>query len=409
MSALFDSAALSLPRISFGEDVRRPDRLKARNAGAVLRGIARGDWQTQVARVRELPADSAEQKSAKLALPYALWSGVFSRRCNTGLVQHSGQVGIDLDGLGEAGAVAVLQAAVADVYCLAAFRSARGEGVRLIFRIPPCSPENHVAAFEQVALHVRTHYGHEPDTSGRDVARASFVSFDRGLWFNAAAEVLPIVLPGDTQRYSRHNRCVSSVYAGELALTCWTWYGQHFANTSAREGGTAKTHRSLLDLGKAVALHAERIREPLTARQIDAAFDAWLSEHSRQGVRLRCDPDDYRREFQDSIRGAERKPWFKSAAEKWVRWKRHPDFPHDGLPHEKIFFAVRQHCADAGSAEFFLGVRDAALIAGVGFKTGSRMLSKLVADGHLEKRGARRLPRHAQEFRLTEQNQTYDT
>jgi hypothetical protein len=360
-----------------------------------------GHWRDAVARVRELPADSAEQKAAKIQLPFCTWAGVFTRRENAGLVRHSGQVGIDLDGLGEAGAVAVLQTAVADVSCLAAFRSARGEGVRLIFRIPPCSPENHVAAFEQVREHVANTYGREPDTSGKDVARASFVSFDNGLWFNAAALVLPIQLPDETQRLKGQTRCVSfPLYSGLLAETWPGWYGRHLANTAARENGTAKTHGSLLDLGKSLALHAERIKTPLTDRLIGSAFDSWWNEHQRQGVRLRCPADDYRRELLVSVRGAERKPWFKSAAEKWTRWTRHKEFPRDGMPHEKILFAVRQHCAESKSQEFFIGSRDAGLVAGASYITASRMLKKLCANGHLEKIGKRRHPRHAQTYRL---------
>jgi hypothetical protein len=381
-------------------DVRQPSRLETRNSAEILLGISTGAWQEPVNRLRSLAPDTDAQRQAKLALPYCTWAGVFSRRANDGLLNHSGQVGIDLDDLGEAGAVAVIQAAVADVHCFAAFRSARGEGVRLVFRIPPCTPEQHAAAFEQVALHVRNNYGHEPDTSGSDVARASFVSFDRGLWVNYAAEALPIILPGDTQRVSLQYRCVSSPYSGQLALSCFDWFGRHYASTTPREGEAAKTHRSLLDLGKAVALHAERIREPLTQRTLDAAFNAWLAEHRKQAVRLRCSPDEYRAEFVSSVTGAQRKPWFKSAAEKWIRWTRHRDFPHGGLPHEKLVFAIRQHCADAGSADFFLGARDAAFVTGVSFKTAARILCKLVADGVLEKTGERRQPRHAQTFRL---------
>ena len=392
-------ANISAP-VSFGLDVRRPDLLETRSTGDVLLDIQSGAWQETVARVRSLPHDSAEQKTAKLALPYATWAGVFTRRANTGLVRHAGQIGVDLDDLGEAGAVTTIQTAVADRFCLAAFRSARGEGVRLIFRIPTCSPENHAAAFEQVAEHIRNTYGRDADESGKDVSRASFVSFDRGLWLNPAADVLPIILPDVTQRYGGCTRCVPSLYGGELAVTCWNWFGQHYANTAPVSGDTVKTHKNILDLGLAVAFHAERIKEKLTARQIDLAFESWWREHQKQGVMLRLSADEYRSELRQSIEGAQRKCWFKSAAEKWIRWTRHKDFPHSGLPHEKILFAVRQHCADAGSNEFFLGARDAGLVAGVSFRTAARAIRKLCDDGQLEKNGERRQPRHAQTYRL---------
>ncbi|MGA2787491.1 MAG: BT4734/BF3469 family protein [Verrucomicrobiota bacterium] len=258
-------------------DVHRPGLLETRSTGDVLRGIQSGAWQETVARVRSLPHDSAEQKTAKCALPFATWAGVFSYRANSALVQHSGQCGVDLDDLGDDGATAVIQTAVADKHCLAAFRSARGEGVRLLFRVPPCSAREHPGVFEQVSEHVRRIYSRDPDTSGSDVSRASFVSFDNGLWFFGLAEVLPIQLPGMIHSGLKTNTAVyHSVYGGQLALTCWTWYGRHSANTSPRADGTAKTHRSLLDLGKAVALHAERIGERLTERHISLAFEAWV-------------------------------------------------------------------------------------------------------------------------------------
>lgn len=391
---------IALPSISFGDDITHPERLETRNTLDVLSGIRDGHWQDAVARVRSLPADSPEQKAAKVQLPYCTWAGVFTRRSNSGLAQHSGQCGIDLDNLGEAGAIVALQAAVADVFCIAAFRSTRGEGVRLVFRISPCSPENHKIAFEQVVLHVQRIYGREADTSGKDVARASFMSFDRGLWFNAAALVLPIQFQNETQRFSTHNRCVSCLYAGTLAETCWTWFGRLHANAAPCQDGTAKTHWDLVDLGKAVALHAHRIKEPMTDQIIDATFDAWLDEHARNGVRLRCSPEEYRAEFVASVKGCERKPWFKSAAEKWTRWKLHRDFPNEGMPREKILFAIRQHCAESKTHEFFIGVRDAALVADVGYVTGWRMLCKLCASGQLEKVGTPQLPWHAQTYRL---------
>jgi len=387
-------------RVSFGLDVTKPGQLETRTTGDILRGIASGAWQDGVLRVRSLPHDSKEQKAAKLALPFATWAGVFSYRRNESLREHAGQIGVDLDNLGEAKAVATIQTAVADSFCLAAFRSTRGEGVRLLFPIPPCSPEHHSLAFEQVAEHVRNTYGCDVDESGKDVSRASFVSFDRGLWVNSSARVLPIILPVIHSGISNKTRCVSSPYAGQLAVTCWSWYGRHYANTAPVSGDTAKTHKNILAFGLSVALHAERIKEKVTPRLIDSAIESWLHEHEKNGVRLRGSPDEYRRELLVSIEGAQRKPWFKSAAEKWIRWTRHKDFPDGGKPQDRILFAIRQHCAEAKSNEFFIGSRDAALVAGFSYPTAARAIRKLCADGYLEKTDQRKHPREAQTYKL---------
>lgn len=161
-----------------------------------------------------------------------------------------------------------------------------------------------------------------------------------------------------------------------------------------------KTHYNLVNLGKAIALHAHRIKKPITPQIIEYAIDAWFSEIARNGGRLRCSREEYRAELDVSVRGCDRKPWFKAAAEKWLRWTKHRDFPHEGLPHEKILFAIRQHCAEASRDEFYLGARDAGLVAGVSYITGWRMLCKLCASGYLKKMGLKRLPLHAETYLL---------
>jgi len=387
-------------RVSFGLDITKPGQLETRTTGDILHGIASGAWQDGVLRVRSLPHDSADQKAAKKSLPYSTWAGVFSYRRNESLREHAGQIGVDLDDLGEAKAVTTIQTAVADSFCLAAFRSTRGEGVRLLFPIPPCSPEHHRLAFEQVAEHVRNTYGCDVDESGKDISRASFVSFDRGLWVNPSANVLPIILPMLHSGIRDRTRCVSSPYAGQLAYTCWNWYGRHYASIMPLAGDTVKTHKNLLGLGKSIALHAERINEKLTARHIESAISAWWHEHEKQGVRLRGSLDEYRRELKMSIEGAQRKPWFKSAAEKWMRWTRHKDFPDGGKSQEKILFAVRQHCTEANKKDFFIGARDAGLVASVSYPTAARVIRKHCDAGQLEKTGERRQLRHAQDYRL---------
>ena len=141
--------------ISFGFNVRRPGSLETRSTGDVLASIRDGEWREPILNLRTMPQDSDQQREAKRSLPFVTWSGVFSYKANDRLLQHAGQIGIDLDDLSAADCTKAVQDAVADPFCLAAFKSARGGGVRLLFRIPPCNAKSHDAAFEQVAEHVR--------------------------------------------------------------------------------------------------------------------------------------------------------------------------------------------------------------------------------------------------------------
>ena len=256
--------------ISFGLDICRPQELQTRTTGEVLESIRDGEWREQILNLRAMTPDSDQQREAKKRLPFATWSGVFRHRANDGLEHHAGQIGIDLDDLTAADCTKAVQDAIADQFCRAAFRSARACGVRLLFRIPPCNAEEHDSTFEQVAEHVRNVYGHEPDIVARDVSRASFVSFDEGLWCYPNAQVLPITLPlAHSERRLRRgreaHRCVTSAAnSGRLTTGLWRSMGRFHVGDSVKPDGTVFTHVKLLDLGKAMALHAKRINHTLT-------------------------------------------------------------------------------------------------------------------------------------------------
>jgi hypothetical protein len=184
---------------------------------------------------------------------------------------------------------------------------------------------------------------------------------------------------------------IRDIYSGELAMTPWFWMGRNHWGNSAKADGTVFTHFNLLKLGKAMALHTERIKHPLTHREIDDAARAWFAEHQWKGLRLRGDLDEYRAELRRSVEGAQRKQWFKASAEKWTRWTRHPDFP--ARPDERLLFAIRKHCEDAATPEFFLGAS---------YRTGARLLNRLVRNGRLKLLTVpvKRLPFHSFDYRL---------
>ena len=394
--------------VSFGLNIKLPAELETRTVGELLDGIRNGTWREPILRLRSLPYNSAEQKKAKEYLPFVIWSGVFSYKANNRLERHSGFYGIDIDGLSDADCTEALRDAVADKVCLAAYRSARGGGVRLLFRIPPCSAGEHHSLFEQVAEHVRNTYGHEPDPSGRDVSRASFVSFDEGLWCYPNALVLPVIrcLAHSDRRKKkkeRQHRCVPRAERPKgRSVLPWARMGRFHMSDERKSDGTVFTHVKLLALGKAMALHASRIDHTLTNRDYNQAARAWFAAHERKGIRLRGNLAEYRDELRQGAEDARRKDWFDACADKWTRWARHSDFPVTW--EERLLFAIRKHCEEVGGTNFFIGGRDAGLACKASFRTGARLLGKLVRSGKLRLltgRGERR-PFHAFEYRLIE-------
>lgn len=142
----------------------------------LLQYIQEGQWQDEVLAVRN-------GKKDKGALPAACMSGIFSERKIAGLTRHSGIICIDVDDVDDPQELKSLLCP--DRYVYAAFVSAGGKGLALLFRV---NPDKHAEAFEGLQEYLYTQYQVVIDPSCRDVSRARFVSYDPYLYLNEHAD-----------------------------------------------------------------------------------------------------------------------------------------------------------------------------------------------------------------------------
>ncbi len=385
--------------VSFGLDVMRPAELKTVATGDILEGIRDGQWREPVERVRALEGTARVQ--AKKCLPYWTPSGRFSYRRESGLVKHSGQIAVDLDHVPAQKRREAIHVAVDDPYCSAAFLSASAEGVRLVFRIAPCTARQHSTVFDQVAQHVRRHYGIEPDLSCRDVCRPSFVSCDEGLWFRGNAHILPVELVPEPEGPDT----VISYCVRRVSPPWWIWMAKdatpHVQRTEGELAGTYETHDVLLDLAWRLTLRASRNREGLPVEMIEAIGETWYQTCRERGFALRGSCDEYTKELTTAVYLAPKNKLFSDAARVWTQWTEHADLPKDGTAVEKIWFAIQKHCEARRCRKFFLSARDGASIAGVGRTAASAALWELCRMKRIKRTG-NRFGRQAQEFEVAE-------
>jgi hypothetical protein len=370
--------------------------------GDILAGIGGGRWSTNVEQVRRLPYRSLEQGTIKKALPYWLPAGIFGHRSAAGLLKHSGHIAIDLDDLGEKGATKTIQVAVSDTHCKCAFRSASGKGVRLIFGCPPCSADTHKAVFNRVADHVRGKYRVEPDPSGSDVSRASFVSFDAGIWINPSALMLPH-LADLAVRHTRTDPCVSfrgeGLDEGDRVTLAWG-LGESRIPFVKRSDGTFETHVPLRNLGRDLVVTFRKHGLPLTFAEIDRAFSGWWAVSGRKGLKFRHQRENYFEELQTAVRCVEGWEPLNRIVQVWPRWTRHPDFPWSASSESRLIWAIQHHCAELKILRFFISARDAATITKTTFRNANQALHRLVNAGQLIRLDKPRYARHAQEYML---------
>jgi hypothetical protein len=159
------------------------------DAIAVIETIRSKAYELEVSRLRNATDDSV-RKVLKNALPYVTWSGVFTKRQNDCLTDHSGLLCIDFDHLPDLDNSSAQIAA--DKYTFARFTSPGGEGLKILVRI---DPDRHLDSFLALEKHYLENYGLVVDKSGKDVARACFLSYDPYAYVNKDAEEFPLEPP----------------------------------------------------------------------------------------------------------------------------------------------------------------------------------------------------------------------
>lgn len=160
----------------------RPDNGQVVDAISVLRRIGNSDkLRQQVEFLRASEKD--KQSKLKTALPVILWSGAYTRREESGIMEYSGLAVFDFDKVED---IAALKEDVCALpYTFAAFISPSGNGLKVLFRFPlelRDYRDYYFAALDYLAQY-------NPDRATSDPCRACFASYDNDIYINENAEL----------------------------------------------------------------------------------------------------------------------------------------------------------------------------------------------------------------------------
>lgn len=148
-----------------------------------LARIRNGESREMVEAVRS-ENDKSKRDEIKQKLPAVCFSGKFKKRYMSHLEEHSGFLILDFDDYSADKAKTRKHELKKDPYIYAAWVSPSGLGVKALVKIPACSAEQHRLYFKAI----RNHFNDEPDTSGSDVSRVCFESYDPELYVNKLSQ-----------------------------------------------------------------------------------------------------------------------------------------------------------------------------------------------------------------------------
>jgi hypothetical protein len=161
-----------MTNISIYTSVKQTKTEKTIPLDIFLDGIREGSWQDVVLPIRVIE-DEKLRAVAKQKAPCVTVGGTFKERSDTGLMQHSGYIAIDIDDVQD---VNHLKSIICpDKYVYAAFVSISGRGLCLIFKI---NPAKHRESFQGISEYLYENYQIIADPTSINVSRLRFVSYD---------------------------------------------------------------------------------------------------------------------------------------------------------------------------------------------------------------------------------------
>jgi succinate dehydrogenase flavin-adding protein (antitoxin of CptAB toxin-antitoxin module) len=156
-----------------------------RDVMVVLERIKDGSSKELVKRIRQ-EKDKSNRNEFKKQLPAICFSGVFNKRNDSAIIEHSGLICLDFDGYDKQKALLQDKENLSkNKYVFSVFISPSGNGLKVLVKIPK-DVDNHVNYFNSLMKYFNSNYF---DKTSRNISRVCYESFDPLLHINANSSI----------------------------------------------------------------------------------------------------------------------------------------------------------------------------------------------------------------------------
>jgi len=140
---------------------------------------------------RNAPPGELKDVFKKTQFSAVTWSGTFTKRKASELLEHSGLICIDIDKLTADELITCNHHLRFNPYVYFMFISPSNAGLKIIFKIPN-DATTHKQSFLAISSYLQQEYSMVTDDSGKDVSRLCFLCHDATAFYNEAAVPFPV-------------------------------------------------------------------------------------------------------------------------------------------------------------------------------------------------------------------------
>lgn len=173
-------------KVTIFKNIKDTDTPFHREVGMVLQRIKEGATKNLVKSIR-LTKDKTERNELKKRLPAICFSGVFNKRSDSNLIEHSGLICLDFDGYEKRKLMLEHKEKLTkDNYVYSCFISPSGNGLKVLVKIPSANPENHTNYFNSLGKYFDSTYF---DKVCKNVSRVCYESYDPLIHINPTSVI----------------------------------------------------------------------------------------------------------------------------------------------------------------------------------------------------------------------------
>jgi hypothetical protein len=164
-----------MTKVTIFKNIKDTDTPFHRDVDLVLLRIKDGATKNLVKSIRQAK-DKNERNELKKRLPAICFSGIFNKRSDSSLLEHSGLICLDFDGYEKKKLLLEHKEKLTkDNYVYSCFISPSGNGLKVLIKIPSEGADNHVNYFNSLGKYFDSPYF---DKVCKNVSRVCYESYD---------------------------------------------------------------------------------------------------------------------------------------------------------------------------------------------------------------------------------------
>ena len=196
----------------------------------ILHRIKDGASKDLIKNIRS-EKDKSRRNELKQGLPAICFSGKFSRRSDSALVEHSGFIGLDFDGYDrQKDMLQDKEQMKKNKFVYSVFVSPSGNGLKVIVKIPP-EPHNHVNYFNSLKGYFNSD---KFDVSCKNVSRVCYESYDPLIHINENSSVWDSIAEDEHKEVITGDVTIPITNEGKIVDILVSWWERKYPMVSGQ-------------------------------------------------------------------------------------------------------------------------------------------------------------------------------